>query len=119
MTQNPYKSIDEYTKTFPSDVQERLELMRKTIKEVAPDAEEVISYNMPAFKVNGKVIVYFSGYKNHIGFYPFPSGVEEFERITSEYKKSGKGSIQFPHSTPIPVDLVRQIVKFRIAEVNN
>ena len=103
--------IDHYISTFPSEVQERLELIRSTIKAAAPDAEEVISYKMPAYKLKG-ILVYFAGYKNHIGFYPGANGISHFQKEIDHYKNA-KGSVQFPHTSPLPLDLVRKIVKFR------
>jgi len=111
----PFKTIDEYIRTFPKDVQTILEKMRKTIREAAPGAVETISYQMPTFKLNGKGLVYFAAFKNHIGFYPIPSGVEAFEKELSPYKQ-GKGSVQFPIDQPVPYDLVRRIVTFRVNE---
>jgi len=111
----PFKTIDEYIGTFPKDVQTILEKMRKTIREAAPGAAETISYQMPTFKLNGRGLVYFAAFKNHIGFYPIPSGVEAFEKELSPYKQ-GKGSVQFPIDRPVPYDLVRRIVTFRVNE---
>ncbi|TLZ78444.1 MAG: hypothetical protein E6K08_00820 [Methanobacteriota archaeon] len=111
----PFKTIDEYIRTFPKDVQTILEKMRKTIREAAPGAVETISYQMPTFKLNGKGLVYFAAFKNHIGFYPIPSGVEAFEKELSPYKQ-GKGSVQFPIDQPVPYDLVRRVVTFRVNE---
>jgi uncharacterized protein YdhG (YjbR/CyaY superfamily) len=113
--ENKFKTIDEYIKTFPADVQSILEKIRQTIKKVAPEAVETISYQMPAFKLNGKNLVYFAAFKNHIGFYPTPSGIESFEKELSPYT-SGKGTAQFPFDKPIPYDLVEKIVKFRAKE---
>ena len=111
----PFKTIDEYIRTFPQEVQTILEKMRKTIREAAPGAVETISYQMPTFKLNGRGLVYFAAFKNHIGFYPIPSGVEAFEKELSPYKQ-GKGSVQFPIDQPVPYDLVRRIVTFRVNE---
>ncbi len=111
----PFKTIDEYIRTFLKDVQTILEKMRKTIREAAPGAVETISYQMPTFKLNGKGLVYFAAFKNHIGFYPIPSGVEAFEKELSPYKQ-GKGSVQFPIDQPVPYDLVRRVVTFRVNE---
>ncbi|TLZ69131.1 MAG: hypothetical protein E6K09_01590 [Methanobacteriota archaeon] len=111
----PFKTIDEYIGTFPKDVQTILEKMRKTIREAAPGAVETISYQMPTFKLNGRGLVYFAAFKNHIGFYPIPSGVEAFEKDLSPYKQ-GKGSVQFPIDRPVPYDLVGRIVTFRVNE---
>ena len=111
----PFKTIDEYIRTFPKDVQTILEKLRKAIREAAPGAVETISYQMPTFKLNGKGLVYFAAFKNHIGFYPIPSGVEAFEKELSPYKQ-GKGSVQFPIDQPVPYDLVKRIVTFRVNE---
>jgi len=111
----PFKTIDEYIRTFPKDVQTILEKIRKTIREAAPGAVETISYQMPTFKLNSRGLVYFAAFKNHIGFYPIPSGVEAFEKELSPYKQ-GKGSVQFPIDQPVPYDLVKRIVTFRVNE---
>ncbi len=109
------KTIDEYVKTFPKDVQSILEKMRQTIRKAAPEATEAISYQMLTFKLNGKNLVHFAAYKNHIGFYPIPSGIETFKKELSPYKQ-GKGSVQFPIDKPIPYGLVKKIVMFRVKE---
>jgi uncharacterized protein YdhG (YjbR/CyaY superfamily) len=109
-----YKTIDEYIKASPENIQIILEKMRQIIRKVAPEAIEVISYQMPAFKLNGN-LVYFAAFKNHIGFYPTPSGIESFKKELSPYIK-GKGSVQFPLDKPIPYDLVEKIVLFRVKE---
>ncbi len=90
--------------------------MRQTIKKAAPEAVEAISYKMPTFKLNGRYLVYFAAWKNHIGFYPVPSGTEAFKKDLSSYKQ-GKGSVKFPIDKPIPYDLVKKIVKYRIKEI--
>lgn len=108
------KSIDEYIERFPENVQTILQKLRATIKKAAPGAEEVISYQMPAFKYHG-VLVYFAGYKNHIGFYPTSSPMKVFKKELAGYKTS-KGAIQFPIEKAIPLTLVKDIVKFRIKE---
>ena len=110
-----FKTIDEYINTFPKDIQSILEKMRRTIRKAAPEAVEAISYQMPTFKLNGKNLVHFAAYKNHIGFYPIPSGIEAFKQELSPYKQ-GKGSVQFPIDKPIPYDLVEKIVKYRAKE---
>jgi uncharacterized protein YdhG (YjbR/CyaY superfamily) len=110
-----FETIEEYIKTFPEDVQNILEKMRQTIRRAAPEALEAISYQMPTFKLNGKNLVHFAAWKNHIGFYPTPSGTEAFEKELSPYKRA-KGSIQFPIEKPIPYDLVEKIVIFRMKE---
>jgi len=107
--------MDEYIETFPKDVQKILEEMRQTIKKAAPEAVEAISYQMPTFKLNGKNLVHFAAFKNHIGFYPIPSGIEAFKEELSLYKQ-GKGSVQFPMDKPIPYDLVKKIVDYRAKE---
>ena len=110
-----FETIDEYIKMFPKEVQRILEKMRQTVRKEAPEAVESISYQMPTFKLNGKGLVYFAGYKSHVGFYPIPSGVEAFKKELSPYKQ-GKGSVQFPIDKPIPYDLVGRIVQFRVKE---
>jgi uncharacterized protein YdhG (YjbR/CyaY superfamily) len=109
-----YRTIGEYIKTFPKDVQLILEKMRQTIQKAAPEATEAISYQMPAFKLNGN-LVWFAAFKNHIGFYPIPSGIEAFKEEVSPYI-AGKGTFQFPLDKPIPYDLIEKIVIFRIKE---
>ena len=110
-----FKTMDEYIKTFPLNVQRLLEKMRKTIQKAAPGAAEAISYQMPTFKLNGKNLVHFAAWKNHIGFYPQPSGTEAFQKELSPYK-AAKGSVQFPLDRPIPFDLVERMVTFRVKE---
>ncbi|MBK8805221.1 MAG: DUF1801 domain-containing protein [Bacteroidales bacterium] len=107
--------IDNYILDFPIEVQLILEDIRKIIKEEAPLAQEGIAYGMPGYKTNGKPLVYFAGYKKHIGFYATPSGHEQFSSELSQYKQ-GKGSVQFPLNKPIPYDLIRKIVAFRVQE---
>src|SRR3970282_1152684 len=109
-----FKDFDEYFSQQTPEVQILLEKMRQTIKKAAPEAEEVISYNMPAFKYYG-MLVYFAAYKNHIGFYATPTGHSEFKEELSIYKQ-GKGSVQFPLTKPLPLDLITKIVKFRVKE---
>ena len=112
---NNKTTIDAYIKTFPQNVQEILEKVRQIIHKEAPEAVEAISYGMPTFKLNGKNLVHFAGWKEHIGFYPTPSGIEKFKKELSHYQ-GAKGSIQFPLNQPIPYDLITQIVKYRIEE---
>jgi len=107
-------TIDEYIAGFPADIQEILQKIRKTIKDAAPDAQEAISYQMPTFKFHGN-LVHFAAFKNHIGFYPVPSGIEKFKAELSVYKQ-GKGSVQFPLDQPIPYDLISRVVKYRVEE---
>lgn len=108
-------SIDEYIKSFPDEIQKRLEQIRATINANAPNVVEGISYGMPSFKIHGKPMVYFAAYKKHIGFYATPSGHAEFAEELSNYKR-GKGSVQFPLDKAIPFDLISKIVKFRVNE---
>jgi uncharacterized protein YdhG (YjbR/CyaY superfamily) len=108
------KDIDEYIRLFPDDIQAPLQSLRQTIREAAPDAKETISYQMPAFKQNG-ILVYFAAFKKHIGFYPTSSGIEAFREELSAYEGS-KGTVRFPIDKPLPLDLVRDIVKFRVQE---
>jgi uncharacterized protein YndB with AHSA1/START domain/uncharacterized protein YdhG (YjbR/CyaY superfamily) len=109
-----FKTIDEYIRSFPENVQVILEKIRRTIRKEAPEATETISYQMPAFKLNGN-LVWFAGFKNHIGFYPVPSGIEAFKEEASPYI-AGKGTLQFPLDKPIPYDLIRKIVIFRVKQ---
>jgi uncharacterized protein YdhG (YjbR/CyaY superfamily) len=108
------KTVDEYIAAFPEDVQVRLKQVRKVIRDSAPGAEESISYGMPGYKLNGP-LVYFAAFKNHIGFYPTPSGVTGFEKELAAYKQ-GKGSIQFPLDEPLPLDLIKRMVASRVKE---
>ncbi|WP_421824078.1 iron chaperone [Flagellimonas oceanensis] len=110
--------IEQYISRFPEEVQQLLQKIRTNIKETAPMATEEIVYGMPGYKTNGKPLVYFAGYKNHIGFYATPSGHEAFQKELSKYKQ-GKGSVQFPLNQPIPFDLIEQIVRFRVEENAN
>jgi len=107
-----FKTIDEYIASFPKNVQGMLERLRQVVKESAPKAEESINYGIPTFKLNGKNLVHFAVFKNHIGFYPTPSAVEVFKKDLSKYKQ-GKGSVQFPINKPIPFEIISEIVKFR------
>lgn len=109
-----FGSIDEYIEQFPSEVRSTLETLRRAIREAAPKATERISYNMPAFALNG-ALVYFAAYKKHIGFYPTGSGIDRFKQELSEWKGS-KGAVQFPLDKPLPLELIDRIVKFRAAE---
>lgn len=109
------KNIDQYIAGFPENVQAILGQIRATIKQAVPEAEETISYAMPAFRLNGRTLVYFAAFKNHIGFYPIPSGIDAFRKELSAYK-TGKGSVQFPLDKPVPLDLITQIVKYRASE---
>lgn len=110
-----YKTVEEYIISFPADTRKKLEQIRKIIRKEAPDAEESISYGMPAYKTNKKYLVYFAGYSKHIGFYATRTGHSAFAEELSEYKQ-GKGSVQFPLDKPLPLDLIRQITRFRVQE---
>lgn len=109
-----FKTVDEYLSTFPESTRNKLQTLREVIKRAAPRAEEVISYNMPAFKQHG-VLVYYAGYKGHIGFYPTGSGIAAFKNELSAYEGS-KGAVKFPLDGTIPAALIGRIVKFRIKE---
>lgn len=108
-------NIDEYIAGFPQETQAILQQVRATIHKAAPTATEAISYAIPTFKLNGN-LVHFAAYKNHIGFYPAPTGSEAFKKELSAYK-TGKGSVQFPIGQPMPLDLITRIVKFRVKEM--
>lgn len=108
-------SIDEYIAAFPAETQDVLNELRSLIREGAPDATETISYAIPTFDLNGRHLVHFAGYAHHVGLYPTPSGLKEFKDDLAPYK-SGKGSVQFPLGQPLPTDLVRRIVAFRLEE---
>lgn len=110
-----FTSIDEYIATFPEDTQKILQEIRATIREAAPDAQEKIGYQMPTFTLNGNNLVHFAAFKKHMGFYPTPSGTQEFQDELSIYK-TAKGSVQFPLDKPMPLDLIRRMVMFRVAE---
>jgi len=108
------KNVDEYIAGFPADVQEKLQQIRMTIRQAAPDAEERISYQMPTFYLKGN-LVHFAAFKKHIGFYPTPTGTEKFQKELAAYKVA-KGTARFPLDKPIPFDLIADIVKFRVTE---
>jgi uncharacterized protein YdhG (YjbR/CyaY superfamily) len=110
-----YETIDEYIAAFPAEKQKKLQELRDAIKAAAPEAAEKISYQMPAFFLNG-ILVYFAAHKNHIGFYPTGSGIQAFQQELSVYEYS-KGTVKFPLDQPLPVDLIGRIVKFRVAEI--
>ncbi len=109
-----FHSIDEYIATFPEDIQAILQSLRATIRAAAPDAEERISYQMPTFALNGN-LVHFAVLKNHIGFYPTPSGIDAFPQELAKYR-STKGAVQFPINQPLPLDVISKVVTFRVAE---
>ncbi len=110
----PAKTIDEYIADFPDEIKARLQEIRSTIRKAAPQADETINYAIPTFTLNGN-LVHFAGFKNHIGFYPAPSGIEAFRKELSVYE-GAKGSVQFPLDKPLPLALVTKIVKFRVKE---
>jgi uncharacterized protein YdhG (YjbR/CyaY superfamily) len=109
-------TIDEYIAEFPPATQERLEQVRALVRSIAPDAVETISYAIPTFDLKGKHLVHFAGYEKHIGLYPAPVGMEAFKEEFSAYK-TGKGSVQFPLEQPLPVDLIRRVVEFRVERI--
>jgi len=108
------KNIDEYIAAFPKEIRDRLQEMRSVIRKAAPEAEESISYAIPTFKLNGN-LVHFAAFKNHIGFYPTPAGIEAFRKELSRYE-GAKGSVQFPNDEPLPLALISKIVKFRVKD---
>lgn len=110
-----FKTVDDYFESVPPEKRDKLKQLRNCIKKAIPEAKEHISYNMPAYKFD-KVLVYFASFENHIGFYPTPSAIQAFKERLSEYKFA-KGSVQFPHSGDIPVQLVTDICRFRLNEV--
>ena len=107
-------SVDQYIAGFPAEVQTILQQVRQTIRNAAPEATEAIKYQIPTFVMDGN-LVHFAAFKHHIGFYPTPSGIEEFEEELARYE-GAKGSVRFPLDEPMPVDLIRKIVKFRVKE---
>jgi uncharacterized protein YdhG (YjbR/CyaY superfamily) len=111
-----FQDIDQYIDTFPDATQTLLQTMRRTIHEAAPEATEAISYDMPTFKLDGKVLVHFAGYKHHIGFYALPTAHESFRDELTKYKV-GKGSVQFPIDKLLPLSLIRRMVEFRVKEL--
>lgn len=111
------QSVDEYTAKFDGEIRNRLEAMRQTIRTVAPEVVESISYGMPAYKLGGKPLVYFAAFPRHIGFYATPNGHDAFKKEFALYKQ-GKGSVQLPYDKPLPVDLIRRVVTFRVQQIN-
>ncbi len=109
--------VDEYMNGFSGEVKTRMMKIRAVIKKLAPEAVEQMAYGMPGYKLNKKPLVYFGGFKEHIGFYATPSSHKEFEADLAKYKQ-GKGSVQFPLSEPLPVELIERMVKFRVKENN-
>jgi uncharacterized protein YdhG (YjbR/CyaY superfamily) len=113
MNKKQFQTIDEYIETFPPEIQLILEKIRHTVKMVAPEATETISYRMPAFKHRGRNLIFFAAFKEHIGLYPLPKSIETFKNELAPYKQ-GKGSVQFPINKPIPYDIIKKIVLFRL-----
>jgi uncharacterized protein YdhG (YjbR/CyaY superfamily) len=112
----PQLDVDTYIASFPEETQVLLKSMRKIIQENAPESEESISYGMPAYKIQGKPLVYFAGYKRHIGFYATPTGHNAFTEELSKYKQ-GKGSVQFPLTEELPLALIEKIVRFKVQSI--
>jgi uncharacterized protein YdhG (YjbR/CyaY superfamily) len=109
-----FATINEYISEFPEEIRSKLEQIRETIQQAAPEAKEAIRYGMPTFVLNGN-LVHFAAYKNHIGFYPAPSGIDAYIDELAVYR-TGKGTIQFPIDKPIPFNLVKKVVEFRVNE---
>lgn len=110
-----FKNVDEYIDMFPQEVREKLNSLRKIISDCAPNAEEGISYRIPAYKINKKPLVYFACFPKHIGFYATPSGHAKFEKELRKFKH-GKGSVQFPIDEQLPLGLIKRMIKFRVKE---
>lgn len=115
MLNKRYKTVDEYVKNYPKDIQDKLNKIREIIKKEAPEAIEVISYNMPAYKIYGRILLYFAVHTSHIGFYAMPSAIIEFKKELDGFETS-KGTIKFPNNKPIPKGLIKKIVKYRVKE---
>ena len=113
MAKSKFNSIDDYISSFPPKIQKILEETRWLVRELVPDAEETIKYDMPTFTLNGKNLVYFAAWKNHLGFYPVPTGNPHWEKTLAGYN-TGKGSIQFSYEKEIPFDLIKKLVKYRV-----
>ena len=112
------ESIDDYIAGFPAETQQVLKKIRKTIRKAAPNAEESISYQIPTYKLDGKVLIYFAGFAKHVSVYPAPREAKEFKKELAAYK-GGKGTIQFPLDNKIDYDLIARIVKFRMKKMNS
>ena len=108
--------IDEYIASFPIDVQDKLGQIRELVRKIAPNAEEHFAYSMPAYKVFGKPLVYYAGYKNHIGLYATPSSHSAFQKDLARYKQ-GKGFVQFPLNQELPLELIRRMVEHRLKQI--
>ena len=110
-----FETVDEYIASFPADVQDRLQAIRATIREEAPRAEEVISYQIPAFKLDGKYVLYVAAWKDHVGLYPIPSGSDAFREELAPYVAS-KGTVKLPFGEPLPLPLIRKLVRYSVEE---
>ncbi len=110
-----FKTVDEYLSTLPGDVKVLLLTVKELIQKSAPKAEELISYNIPAFKLNGINLIYFAGWKEHISIYPIPTGDAAFQKAISNYQ-GGKGTLKFPINKPLPISLIKKIIKFSLKE---
>ncbi len=117
MDRSTARTIDEYIAEFPPGTQTVLREVRALIRSVAPEATETISYAIPTFDLNGRHLVHFAGFAHHLGFYPTASGIAAFEDELASYKK-GRGSVQFPLDRPMPTDLIRRMVEFRVEEAH-
>lgn len=115
MAKTNFQSVDEYIATFPEETQKALEEVRSIIKSVAPEAKEKISYQIAAFELNGKNLIHFAGWKNHISIYPIPAGTDAFNKVVLKYA-DGKGTVKFPLDQLLPSKLIRQIVKYRLVD---
>ena len=109
-------SIDSYIEQSPDPAKEKLKELRRIIAKQVPEAKEVISYGIPSFDLNGKYLIYFAGYKKHLGMYPVPPADHGFEEDYAPYKTSGKGAIQFPLKEPLPEELISKIIQYRVVE---
>jgi uncharacterized protein YdhG (YjbR/CyaY superfamily) len=114
MPEKKATTIDEYIAAFPKETQTRLQEIRAVIKKTYPNAEEAISYAIPAFKLGGRMLIYFAAFKKHVGMYPVPT-TKEFEKAFAAYKTSGRGTIQFPLDKPVPVGLIKKVIQFKKA----
>jgi len=109
------EEVERYLNEFSGNIRQRLDVVRKIIRDAAPEAVESIGYGMPAYKLNGKPLVYFAGFTKHIGLYATPNGHEAFKKEFAPYKQ-GKGSVQFPLDQPLPVELIRRVVEYRVSQ---
>lgn len=115
MAKTNFQSIDEYIAACPEETHERLQMIRAEIKKIVPDAKEKISYQIACFELNGKNLIHFAGWKKHVSLYPVPSGSEAFEKSIAKYA-DGKGTVKFPLDQPLPMELIRKIIKYRVAD---